>query len=108
MSTSVSVWEDVAPLTTRSLDDAHRKALEIDSNISPDIIETRGYYSLDKTQIISLVQQEIIVPAALRADSWMGIPIWRPDGIKHGEIIRLFGGDGRFKYLWPTGLRLCV
>ncbi len=35
----------------------------------------------------------------------MGIPIYRPDGVKHGEIIRVFGGSGKAKYIWPTGKR---
>jgi hypothetical protein len=108
MSMSVGVWEEVAPIEERLLADEHRRTLEIDSRIDPDIIEERGYYSLTQRQIIDLVHREIIVPAALRADSWMSIPMWRPDGTKHGEIIRLFGGDTRFKYVWPTGLRLCV
>ena len=108
MTTSVDVWEDVAPLPTRSLDPTHRDVLENGSKILPEIIEGRGYYSLDKRQISTLVQMEIIDPGALRADSWMGIPIWRPDGFKHGEIIRQFGGSDKFKYIWPTGLRLCL
>lgn len=108
MPVATGVWEDVAPIATRTLSGAHRNVLEQDSNISPEIIAGRGYYSLKKEQIISLVHQEIVVPAALRATGWMGIPIWRPDGIKHGEIIRLFGSDLKFKYLWPTGSRLAL
>lgn len=108
MPTSVGIWEEVAPIASRSLTDEHRELLEVGSNILPEIIEGRGYYSLDKSQIIALVHQEIVVPAALRATGWMGIPIWLPDGTKHGEIIRLFGSDLKFKYLWPTGLRLAL
>lgn len=108
MPTIASIWEDVAPLSTRFLSDAHRDVLEIQSRIDSDIIEERGYYTLDKRQITDLVHREVVVHSALRADAWMGIPIWRPDGAKHGEIIRLFGGDAKFKYLWPTGLRLCL
>jgi hypothetical protein len=106
MATSLELWEVVAPLATRSLDDEHREVLEVGSNISPEIIESRGYYSLSKLQVSELYRLEIIGPDALRAESWMGIPIWRPDGRKHGEVIRLFGGDSPMKYVWPTGLRL--
>lgn len=108
MTTGLDVWEDVAPIASRVLDDEHRETLEIGSGIAPDIIERRGYYSLDKRQILLLIQQEIIAPSAMRAESWMGIPIWRPDGHKHGEVIRQFGGDTLFKYIWPTGLRLAI
>lgn len=109
MATSLDVWEEVAPISSRFLLDEHRDVLENRSMISPDIIESRGYYSLTKSQILSLVQQEIISPASMRAEGWMGIPLWRPDGNKHGEIIRLFDGDPDvFKYVWPTGLRLCL
>lgn len=102
------IWEEVAPLASRSLDDEHREVLEKASNISPDIIESRGYYSLTQMQIIQLVHLEAVVPAALRATGWMSIPIWRPDLNKHGEIIRLFGSDLKYKYLWPTGTRLAL
>src|SRR5688572_25231312 len=109
MATSLDLWEEVAPLSSRSLLDEHREVLEIGSGISPEIIEGRGYYSLDSRQIAWLVQLEIVAPATMRAEGWMGIPIWRPDGQKHGEIIRVFGGDNdRMKYVWPTGLRLCL
>ena len=108
MTVSLDVWEDVAPLPSRSLDDTHREVLEVGSLISPEIIETRGYYSLTERQITLLVAQGILGPSALRAESWMGIPLWRPDGRKHGEIIRVFGGDLSYKYLWPSGLRLCL
>lgn len=108
MLVTVDVWEEVAPLTTRTLDPEHRRILQEESGIDPDIIDERGYYSLTKHQVTDLVHREIIVPAAMRAESWIGIPIWRPDGHKHGEIIRQFGGDSKFKYIWPTGLRLCL
>lgn len=108
MSVPLAVWEEVAPAATRVLDDEHRHILEIESGIDADLIESRGYYSLTKRQVTLLVAQNVIAMSAVRADSWMGIPIWRPDGEKHGEIIRQFGGDAKFKYIWPTGLRLCL
>lgn len=108
MSISPTVWEEVAPLSMRILDPAHRAVLEAESGISPDIIAERGYYSLTRPQVMLLVQQEVVAPSVLRAEGWMGIPIWRPDGIKHGEVMRLFGGDAKFKYVWPTGTRLAL
>lgn len=108
MPTSVGIWEEVAPLPSRTLEPRHRDILENESHISGDIIDSRGYYSLTKAQVTDLVHREIISPMAIRAESWMGIPIWRPDGQKHGEIIRVFGGDASYKYVWPTGLRLCL
>lgn len=109
MPSTPGVWEEVAPPATRTLDPEHRAVLEEVSNIDPAVIDARGYYSLTKAQISELVQQEIIHPSSLRAESWMGIPIYRPDGEKHGEIIRRFTVDksDKFKYIWPTGLRLC-
>jgi len=108
MPTSVDIWDTVAPIATRVLEDEHREVLEVGSHILPEIIESRGYHSLSSDQIRLLVEQEIVVTAALRATGWMSIPIWRPDGVKHGEIIRLFGSDLKMKYLWPTGKRLCL
>jgi hypothetical protein len=106
MPTSVDVWEDVAPSSSRMLLPAHRDILEINSKIDRDIVDDRGYYSLTKDQITKLVQLEVVAPATMRAESWLALPIWRPDTKKHGEVIRLFGGDAKFKYVWPTGLRL--
>lgn len=108
MPTNAEVWEDVAPLSSRYLSDEHREVLEVGSNILPEIIAGRGYYTLEQSQIVSLVHLEVVHPIIMRADSWMGIPIWRPDGVKHGEVIRVFGGDSSYKYIWPTGKRLAL
>ena len=106
MTTTTGVWEDVAPLATRTLDPEHYRILNEESGISDDIIASRGYHSLTKLQITLLVQAKVVHTSILRGESWMGIPIWRPDGTKHGEIIRQWGGDPKLKYVWPTGTRL--
>lgn len=109
MVTRIDVWEDVAPVASRTLLPEHREILELNSGISPDIIDQRGYHSLTAQQITQLVHLEVIHAVALRATGWMAIPIWRPDKNKHGEVIRLFGAPtGHFKYIWPTGLRLAL
>jgi hypothetical protein len=108
MSSHLDVWEEIAPSASRSLDPEHREVLEISSQISPEIIDRRGYHSLSKLQVTHLVSRGIVGPSVLKAESWMAIPIWRPDEQNHGQIIRMFGGDSPYKYVWPTGLRLCL
>ena len=100
------VWTDIAPPEDRALTDAHRQILEVESQIDPEVIEARGYHSLTRTQVTELVNLEVLSSTALSADGWLAIPIYRPDGIKHGEQIRLFGTGLRQKYLWPSGFRL--
>jgi hypothetical protein len=104
-TTDNDVWEHVVPIATRSLSDEHRKWLREESAISDDVIDERGYYTLERPEIATLVAMEVIHPIALKAEGWLGIPITRPDSIKHGEIIRVFGAQGTQKYLWPTGER---
>lgn len=103
---SSDIWEDVCPLEERRLSEEHRRILTDESFISPDIIDSRGYYSLSYAQVVELANLEVIAASALKATGWMAIPIFRPDGIKHGEIIRLFGVQASYKYLWPSGMRL--
>jgi hypothetical protein len=100
------VWEDVCPPEKRFLSDEHRRVLVEGSVILPEIIEERGYHTLNAGQVTELVQLEVVSQFALKASGWMSIPIWRPDGRKHGEVIRLFGGETGRKYIWPSGERL--
>lgn len=108
MESTVSIYEDVVPKSLRVLSDEHRKVLEEGSAISPDVIEQRGYYTLAMRDIIRLVQAEIINPLAQKGSSWMGIPILRPDSVKHGEIIRVWDSPLKQKYVWPTGARTAI
>lgn len=103
-----SVWEDVCPPLLRRLADEHRRVLEEESGILPEIIESRGYHSLTQAQIVELTNLGVLSEYAMKASGWMAIPIYRPDGVKHGEVIRLFGYSGSFKYLWPSKSRLTM
>lgn len=102
------VWEDICPPRLRQLSDAHRRILTDESGIDPSLIESRGYHTISLAQIMELTALKVIPEQAMRATGWMGIPIYRPDGFKHGEQVRLFGYTGTMKYLWPTGLRLAL
>jgi hypothetical protein len=102
------LYEQVAPLTERTLNEEHRKVLEEGSLIAPDIIEERGYYSLTREQIDALVQGEVLSPLARKGTSWMAIPIYRPDLHKHGEIVRVEGVSANRKYMWPSGERTAI
>jgi hypothetical protein len=104
-SPSDSVWETAAPLASRTLSDEHRRVLRDESGISDEIIDERGYHTLDKAAVTILVALEVVHPLALEAEGWLAIPTFRPDGQKHGEVLRLFGNKGKAKYLFPTGER---
>lgn len=104
--TPTGVWEDVCPLEDRVLSSDHQRILTDESAIDPDIIIGRGYHSLSLPQVTELVGLEVLNSQALSAVGWLSIPLWRPDGNKHGELVRLFGAKTRMKYLWPSGLRL--
>ena len=106
----VDLWERAAPLATRTLKPDHRKVLEVESGIDPAVITARGYYSLERKSVFDLVQLEVIDAGVLKADSWLAIPTHRPDGVKHGEIIRRFGSSvsSKMKYVWPTGQRNAI
>lgn len=101
-----NVWEDVAPLEERTLSGEHQRLLMEESGIHPDVIAGRGYHSLRSGQINELVNLGVLTTASLSATGWLSIPIYRPDGSKHGEQIRVFGSMARQKYLWPSGARL--
>jgi len=103
-----SPWEDAAPVAARTLLPEHERTLTDESHISPDIVRERGYYSLNSKMVRSLIQLEIINAIALSGDSWMGIPVVRPDGLVHAELLRVFGPDAKVKYVWPTGVRNAV
>lgn len=106
MLTPTGVWEDVCPIEDRELSAEHLRILTDESAIDLDVILGRGYYSLRRDQVTELVNLDVLAQDALKAQAWMSIPIWRPDGQKHGEIVRLFGGQVRQKYLWPSQTRL--
>lgn len=99
------VWEEIAPSAERTLDPEHRRILTEESGITDDIIDQRGYHSLDKRQVSVLVARNVINSNALNGDGWMSIPIYRPDGSKHCEVLRVFGTKLSMKYIWPTGVR---
>lgn len=105
---NVSVYHDVAPPESRVLSDEHRTILEGESGIAPDVVEARGYYSLSRAQVIDLVEQEIYTPAVLKGDGWLAIPILRPDGQIHGEVLRVDNSPLKQKYAWPVGERNAV
>jgi hypothetical protein len=106
---TATVFEDVAPLSIRDLSPHHRTILEVESGIAPDIIEARGYHSYDIQQIGALVQREVIHGGTLSGEGWLGIPTYRPDGFKHGEIIRLdVVKSNKGKYVWPGGYRTAI
>lgn len=103
-----SPWEQAAPVAARSLLPEHEKTLTVDSGISPEIVRERGYYSLNRDMVNNLVQLEVVHPVALSGDGWMGIPIVRPDGLVHAEVLRVFGPSAKVKYVWPTGVRNAI
>ena len=99
------LWEQAVPLRTRELSDEHRKVLEEDSGIDADILQGRGYYSPTPRQMAAYIAADLIAPTLLKAESWLAFPVHRPDGVKHGEVLRVFGGSFPRKYIWPTGTR---
>jgi hypothetical protein len=98
-------WETAAPQASRSLSTEHRDYLRNESGLTDEIIDTRGYYTLTKDNVQTLVSLEVVHPYVQQAEAWLGIPIFRPDSTKHGEIVRVFGGAAKSKYVWPTGSR---
>lgn len=105
---SADVFLAAAPLKRRQLSNAHRSILEQDSAILSEIIKGRGYYTLSSASIKILVGENVISKMALAGESWLAMPILRPDGVYHGDVIRVYGGNCPVKYIWPTGLRLAV
>lgn len=105
--TPVGVWEDVCPVDEREISGEHLRILTDESAIDLDVILGRGYYTLSREQVTELVNLEVVGSYTLDATGWMAIPIWRPDGTKHGEMIRLFGSKQKQKYVWPSATRLC-
>jgi hypothetical protein len=105
MPADADAWEQVVPSTHRLLDRDHRVLLENDSRIDSDIIAGRGYYSPTSVQMAAYVAAGLVRPTALKAESWLAIPVHCPDGTKHGEVLRLFGSPLSSKYLWPAGKR---
>lgn len=98
-------WEQAVPLADRVLSDEHRRVLEADSGIDADILQGRGYYSPTARQMATYLAADLISDTLLKAESWLAIPVHRPDGQKHGEVLRVFGGSFSRKYIWPTGTR---
>jgi hypothetical protein len=98
-------WETAAPQASRSLSTEHRDYLRNESGLTDEIIDTRGYYTLSRASVQALVSLEVVHPYVQQAEAWLGIPIFRPDSTKHGEIVRVFGGTAKSKYVWPTGSR---
>lgn len=101
---SADVFKHASPMRRRVLSDEHRAHLISGSNILPGIVDMRGYYTLKPAAVKLLVGENVLKNYALQAESWMGIPIYRPDGQYYGDVIRLFGAPENIpKYIWPTG-----
>lgn len=99
-------YKQATPYKTRTLQKAHKQTLVTGSSILPGVVRERAYYSLKESNVRVLVSQGVVPAYVLRAESWMGIPIYRPDGRHHGDIIRLFKGPASApKYVWPAGQR---
>lgn len=98
-------WDEVAPLDERILREDHRSILVDESGILNEIVEGRGYYSPTASQIRVWTDRKLYPKNALKAESWICIPIFRPDGEKHCEQLRLIGSALPQKYLWPAGYR---
>lgn len=87
------------------LDPHHHQLLADQSRIDPEVIAARGYRSLGRAELLELATSGRF-PGALRDQAGaLLIPIYRPDGERHAEVVRPDGPlDGR-KYLWPNGVR---
>jgi hypothetical protein len=86
----------------------HRRILVEESGISEAEIDARGFRTLGPSDIAVLVAEDTLPAAMMKQPSLLAIPIHRPDGQHHGDILRLDvvgKGDKRGKYIWPTGLR---
>jgi hypothetical protein len=99
-----------APVVGASLlSDAHYTVLTDDSGIAPEIIEARGYRTLGMEDIAELVSQGKVHAGVMQQGPWMGIPVLRPDGTKHCDLIRLDTpprkAKGSLKYRWPSDTR---
>lgn len=100
-----TAWQIAAPPEERTLSSEHLELLTTESGIGYAVVKQRGYYSPTARQIAQMVQLEIVEGSVLKADSWLSIPVVRPDGVTHGEIIRRFPSPDKMKYVWPTGSR---
>lgn len=91
---------------TLTLSAAHRHLLSQGSGIADDVIEARGYRTLDAPEFVDLVHQGLFQEYLLKADGWLAVPVFRPDGARHCEILRLDTPIGNSqKYMWPVGSR---
>lgn len=102
---SSHVFHRATPVKSRELLDEHREVLCTDSAILPGLVTERGYYSLPRKSIEYLITKKVFDNRLRSGTSWLGIPIYRPDGKHHGDIIRIFGTDIQTKYLWPYNIR---
>lgn len=97
----------------------HRAVLTEESGLPDDLVQARGYRSLTINDVNELVQAGQF-PAWLldRTDGWLSIPIYRPDGQHHCDIIRIDeyvvnyqdpdNPEKQPKYLWPQKIRNAV
>lgn len=102
---SADVFRQATP--RRKLSNTHREMLIDGSGILPGIVKNRGYYSLEPVNIQLLIGAEVLPKGTINAESWLGIPLYRPDGSYHCDIVRVYGGSAeeRHKYCWPKGFR---
>lgn len=95
-----------------SLSDQHRQLLKETSGLTDYLIDTRGYRTIPRDEFHAMTGAEGMPfsPYLLKATGWMGIPVIRPDGKKHCEIVRVDGStdtlNGFQRYVWPkNGVR---
>lgn len=95
-------------VSARLLTPEHRALLVQGSGLTDEVIDRRGYYSISRAGLFARYASGEIVREATSAQSGIVIPVIRPDGQEHCEIIRLVGlppGHDKLKYVWPTGKR---
>lgn len=97
-----------------TLSEAHRKILHETSGLPDSLIDSRGYHTITRAEFHQMISvdedKRPFHTYLLKAEGWMGIPVIRPDGKKHCEILRVDGTvqskNGFQRYVWPmNGVR---
>ncbi len=87
---------------------AHQSRLFDESGLSPSVIELRGYRSLTGTDAATKISAGEFPERWLKDVSGaLAIPVYRPDGTPHSEMLRLNkavqSGKSSRKYVLPVG-----
>lgn len=99
------------------LSERHRSMLRETSGLTDEVIDGRGYRTISKVEFHKMVavdeKERPFHTYLLKAEGWMGIPVVRPDGKIHCEIIRVDGQvksrNGFQRYVWPmNGVRNAI